>query len=462
MIDISHIDRELENPSADLDTTDLRLARMLSLISADRFIEAAEVAQSLWLEGYYDLRLVGYYLYGAFAEQGLDSLPEIISCLLQMLRENWDKLGPMQKKLVHGDAAIKWLMSTIVRELKLHENLEDDLWKRWNEGEAAAPLRQALDQFADLEERIINLFSQPKSLPYVQQLEAMISKIERAAESVTSNKRASERRTALVGFARLQDTERNQGGKQSDGGSSSSASSSKSSSSLSSDASSSSAPSSSSSPASDSSQPSSSSSSPALSASSPAPSAASSPSKSSSSKSGVSSTGRDPEDGEDDSDTSSDKETDSEPSSEAREAESASSSPPGDVESDKEREDEESASDAEEDLPLPPPVIPPPVATIPVSHALDVLIRRIAGFERLLRRKDYRRAAIIADDVMKAFENFDPRLYLPTVFSPFFSLLAQHGEKLEGQNPQADNLANRASRYLYQVDLDAFVRGKRS
>ena len=149
---------------------------------------------------------------------------------------------------------------------------------------------------------------------------------------------------------------------------------------------------------------------------------------------------------------------DDEPSADKARAESAKSSPAADTEDEKEDEEE----DAGAELPLPPPVVPAPQATLPVSHLLDLLIRRIVGFERLVRRKDYRRAAIVADDVLKAFESFDPRLYLPTVFSPFFSLLAQHGDKIQGQEPQADNLPTRALRYLYQVDLDAFVRGKRA
>ena len=203
MIDIWHLEKELAAPSTELDTTDLRLARVLSLAATDRFIEAAEASQALWLDGYYDLRLIGYYLYGAFVEQGIDSLAEIMGCLVQVLSNSWDKLGPQQKKSIHADGAIKWLMSAVIRELKLHENLEDELWKRWNDGESAAPLRQALDRFADLQERVINLIPQPRSLPYVQQMESLLTKMERAAESVSSNKRASARRSAIVGFASL-------------------------------------------------------------------------------------------------------------------------------------------------------------------------------------------------------------------------------------------------------------------
>ena len=146
---------------------------------------------------------------------------------------------------------------------------------------------------------------------------------------------------------------------------------------------------------------------------------------------------------------------DDEPSADKARAESAKSSPAADTEDEKEDEEE----DAGAELPLPPPVVPAPQATLPVSHLLDLLIRRIVGFERLVRRKDYRRAAIVADDVLKAFESFDPRLYLPAVLTPYFTTLASSSAELEPILKQRDSLAFTALRQLYQVAPKSFGGG---
>lgn len=98
--------------------------------------------------------------------------------------------------------------------------------------------------------------------------------------------------------------------------------------------------------------------------------------------------------------------------------------------------------------------------TIAVSPQLELLIRKISAFERLLRRKNFARAAIIAQDVLQSFEHFDPRIYLPSVFSPFFSMLAQYGDKVEPVMKEPEGLTGRALKHLFEVDLDSFARGK--
>jgi hypothetical protein len=117
MLEASLLEQELHESAGELDTTDPRLARVLSLAAADRFIDAAEAAQALWEEHFYDMRLVGYFLYGVFSENGVESLPEIFGCVLHLLRTSWEQLGPLAKKQVHADSSLKWLFASLVREL---------------------------------------------------------------------------------------------------------------------------------------------------------------------------------------------------------------------------------------------------------------------------------------------------------------------------------------------------------
>ena len=75
MLDLSMIDRDLTEPSAsDLETTDERLAKIMSLTASDHFSEAAEAAQSLFEGGTYDLRILGPFLFGVYLERGMETV----------------------------------------------------------------------------------------------------------------------------------------------------------------------------------------------------------------------------------------------------------------------------------------------------------------------------------------------------------------------------------------------------
>lgn len=96
-----------------------------------------------------------------------------------------------------------------------------------------------------------------------------------------------------------------------------------------------------------------------------------------------------------------------------------------------------------------------------MSPALAGLMRKIEAFGKLTRAKDYPRAAVVAGDILRIFESFDARSYLPSVFSPFFAALAAGSEKLEPLLEEDKSLKTRALRHLYEVDLEAFVGGSK-
>lgn len=95
--------------------------------------------------------------------------------------------------------------------------------------------------------------------------------------------------------------------------------------------------------------------------------------------------------------------------------------------------------------------------TVPMSPALAQLVRKLSAFESLLEREDYNKASVIAVDVLATVERFDPRVYLPQLFSGFFNGLAQHAEAIEPMLHNTETLSFRAMDQLYRVDLDAFL-----
>lgn len=98
-----------------------------------------------------------------------------------------------------------------------------------------------------------------------------------------------------------------------------------------------------------------------------------------------------------------------------------------------------------------------PTPGLPISPPLALLLRKLAAFDVLLQQGELSKAGVVAADVMATVERFDPRVFLPTLFSRFFSGLSTHARELEPYLHEADSLPMRALEQLYRVDLDAFI-----
>jgi hypothetical protein len=95
--------------------------------------------------------------------------------------------------------------------------------------------------------------------------------------------------------------------------------------------------------------------------------------------------------------------------------------------------------------------------SIPVSPALARLMDKLAAFNTLAERQDFQRASVVAADVLNVVEHFDPRVYLPAIFSRFFAGLSTHAEQVEPLLQSTETLSFRALDQLYRVDLETFL-----
>ncbi len=89
-----------------------------------------------------------------------------------------------------------------------------------------------------------------------------------------------------------------------------------------------------------------------------------------------------------------------------------------------------------------------------ISDAMRLLQRKMDAFQYLIEKRDYQKAAVIADDIERLIENFNPLVYLPKVFTRHFSLYARVSTKLDDNR---DGGAFRILEKLYQTNLDAFL-----
>lgn len=103
---------------------------------------------------------------------------------------------------------------------------------------------------------------------------------------------------------------------------------------------------------------------------------------------------------------------------------------------------------------------PVPEHSSPVSagsERLRMLRRKLEGFGELARRRDLRRAAIVARDVERELAQFDPLLYLPELFEGYLSVLLEVGAELEEYMGEGEGLDQRALERLYHADPLQFL-----
>ncbi|MDP1666298.1 MAG: type VI secretion system protein IglI family protein [Methylobacter sp.] len=118
-----------ENPG--LDSTDLRFDEITTLVQAGKYAEAASLSEAILAEGIYDIRLICYFLYGYWLEEGLASILEVINCVNNALLENWEAIGPVTRREKIFEKSLDWLFKQLLKKIQYEENKNTALWQQW-------------------------------------------------------------------------------------------------------------------------------------------------------------------------------------------------------------------------------------------------------------------------------------------------------------------------------------------
>jgi hypothetical protein len=287
-------------------------------------VEAAAHAQALWRAGAWDLRALGYLLYGHFLESGMPGLGWLCDAITETFGARWDEIGPAKKKRELGDNTLKWLAQAVLRELMRREKLQDDVWRQWNDDpKATALLDEAIAKgdaaVAALGERLEKGGSVDRFAHLVAWMRERIASLRSESQSRANEAAAAERAAADEAARAVADAER--GAAQ----------------------------------------------------------------------------------------------------AEARAAGAGART------------------------------------TVEGSPAMALLLRKLALFDELIQKDDLRKAAVIAHDVQRTLQQFDPVLFLPKLFVPFFRLLAKQQDLLEPLVAEVESPMTRPLVQLYHADLDAFA-----
>jgi hypothetical protein len=102
---------------------------------------------------------------------------------------------------------------------------------------------------------------------------------------------------------------------------------------------------------------------------------------------------------------------------------------------------------------------PAPTAYLEISAELASLIERIEAFAQLAQRGDLTRAAIVAHDIRRTIETFDPVRFLPSLFARHFQLLSSKIDSIASVWEQEGSPTWQALAQHYRTDLKGFVTG---
>jgi len=132
-----------ENPG--LETIDPRLSDIATLVMEGKYDQAAAQSDAIMEEQVYDIRIIGYSLYGHFIEQGVGAMADIYQCLANLLRDNLDALGPVKNREKHIQTILTWMMKHLIKKLQREEAKNTSIYEGWISEVSSDQVQEALD-----------------------------------------------------------------------------------------------------------------------------------------------------------------------------------------------------------------------------------------------------------------------------------------------------------------------------
>jgi hypothetical protein len=95
--------------------------------------------------------------------------------------------------------------------------------------------------------------------------------------------------------------------------------------------------------------------------------------------------------------------------------------------------------------------------TVEGGAALGLLLRKLRLFEQLVQHDQPLKAAVVARDVDQLLGAFDPIVFFPKLFVPYFRAMTRHADNLGPRMADLEQPAYKSLVQLYHADLDAFA-----
>jgi len=154
-MDIEILKQKLEiTENQGLDILDPRFNDIITFAQNGDYISAANGAAAIFEEGIYDIRIVGYFLYGIFLENGICIIASVFNSTSYLLRENWDAIGPVKNRDKHAKTSLGWFLKQLFKKMQYEEKKEGDYWKSWTSETSSDDIQEALDSLDELRKAV--------------------------------------------------------------------------------------------------------------------------------------------------------------------------------------------------------------------------------------------------------------------------------------------------------------------
>jgi hypothetical protein len=137
-----------------LETIDPRLDEIITQVQDGNYQAAAALSASILKEEIYDIRVICYYLYGQFLDQGVAGLGDIFNCLAELLSENLDAVGPARNRENQIQTIVNWQLKQLAKMLQYEERRDTSRYQGWVAGVTSDEIQEVLDA-ADRLRRIL-------------------------------------------------------------------------------------------------------------------------------------------------------------------------------------------------------------------------------------------------------------------------------------------------------------------
>ncbi|SMF94703.1 hypothetical protein SAMN02949497_2035 [Methylomagnum ishizawai] len=128
-----------------LDSGDPRFDEIAGLVQNGDHAAAAQASEALLAEGIYDIRLICYFLYGHWLEQGVASWGEVLEALGNTVLNQWEAIGPVEKREKKVELSLNWLFKQVLKTLQYEEGKQSPTWNRWLSDTSSEELDPVLD-----------------------------------------------------------------------------------------------------------------------------------------------------------------------------------------------------------------------------------------------------------------------------------------------------------------------------
>ncbi|MBS0615330.1 MAG: type VI secretion system ImpA family N-terminal domain-containing protein [Verrucomicrobia bacterium] len=136
MVDLSLLQQTMQKGQpSQKDISQQHFDKIAELVEKEEMDGAAELIQPLLVEGSFDIRLIVYYLYTHFLEEGVKSFSTTLPILSSLLEKHWDHLQPAVRKDRQVENSLSWFFAHILDKLKYaekqaKEGKEFPLWEQ--------------------------------------------------------------------------------------------------------------------------------------------------------------------------------------------------------------------------------------------------------------------------------------------------------------------------------------------